>query len=265
MTATLRATKGGDARVFNFLPAVDRVPLGGAPLQQVIAQVKFNTQSALATHQGAGVLYDALSDQYQRMLAEQQAMITAGPGGVTTQQVPQWRLTDLEGVWSVIAGPEVMAIETVAYASWEALRERLRQALDALDVAAGPRVRERIGLRYVNHIAAGEDGSFAGRIRPELLGLAGEPGWREALSASLSQTVLRDGDTQMALRYGAGAQVVPGNVFVLDIDCSDEQPVEFDADDVLAYFDTLNDAAYRCFCNCVPAPYRATLVDQGAP
>lgn len=245
--------------MFDFLPAFDPVPLGGAPLVQVIAQVKFNVQSSLSTPSGVGVLHDVLADQYPRLLAEQQAVITAAPGGVTTTQVPQWRLTDLKGQWAVVVAPEQLALETTAYSTWESLRGRLRQALEALDQVARPRVRERVGLRYVNHVPADDNGSFVSRVRPELLGLAAVDGWREAMAASLSQTVVRDEHVQMALRCGNGAPVVQGDVFVLDIDCSDERPVEFDADEVLAYFDTLNHAAYRCFCFCVPAEFRAAL------
>ncbi len=79
------------------------------------------------------------------------------------------------------------------------------------------------------------------------------------MTASLSQTVLIDEHAQMALRYGSGGPVVQGDMFVLDIDCSDERPVKFDAKEILTYFDTLNDAAYRCFCFCVPAQFRTTL------
>jgi uncharacterized protein (TIGR04255 family) len=246
--------------VFDFLPPVDPVPLGGAPLAQVIAQIKFNGQSSLATHQGIGVLHDALADRYPRLLAEQQAVITAAPGGVSTAQIPQWRMTDLNGEWAVVLGPEQLTLETTAYAAWDSLRDRLGQAVDALTDVARPRVRERVGLRYVNHVPADESGSFTGRIRAELLGLSGVAGWRDAMTASLSQTVLIDENTQMALRYGSGAPIVQGDVFVLDIDCAHERPVEFDIDEVMAYFDTLNDAAYRCFCFCVPATFRASLL-----
>lgn len=101
--------------MFDFLPAFDPVPLGGAPLVQVIAQVKFNVQSSLSTPPpGVGVLHDVLADQYPRLLAEQQAVITAAPGGVTTTQVPQWRLTDLKGQWAVVVAPEQLALETTA-------------------------------------------------------------------------------------------------------------------------------------------------------
>lgn len=245
--------------MFDFLPAEDPVALRGAPLIQVIAQVKFNAQSSLATHQGVGVLHDALADRYPRLLVEQQAVISAAPGGVTTTQIPQWRMTDLDGRWAIVLGPEHLALETAVYATWDSLRTRMEQALGALEDVARARVRERIGLRYVNHVPADEHGTFTGRVRPELLGLTDVRGWREAMTASLSQTVLIDEHAQMALRYGSGGPVVQGDMFVLDIDCSDERPVEFDAKEILTYFDTLDDAAYRCFCFCVPAQFRTAL------
>lgn len=250
--------------MFDFLPAADPVRLTDVPLAQVIAQVKFNAQGSLMTHQGVGVLHDALADRYPRLLVEQQAVITAAPGGVTTTQIPQWRMTDLDGRWAVVAGPEHLAVDTTAYVTWDSLRMRLEQALEALGNVARPRVRERIGLRYVNHVPADAHGAFTSRVRPELLGLTEVSGWREAMTASLSQTVLIDEHAQMALRYGSGAPVVQSDIFVLDIDCSDERPVEFDTKEILTYLDSLNDAAYRCFCFCVPAQFCGMLQAGGS-
>ncbi len=247
--------------MFDFLPATDADALAGAPLVQVVAELKFNAQASLSTHAGVGLLHDALADEYPRLLAEQQAVITATPGGVTTAQVPQWRLTDIAGQWAVVVGPEQLALETAAYGTWALMRGRLQRALNALHALSTPRVRERVGLRYVNHIPATADGSFGDRVRPELLGMATVDGWRQVTAAAVSQTVLRDEPVQMVLRYGSGATVVPGNAFVLDIDCSDEHPVEYAPEAVVSYFDELNDAAYRCFCFCVPEAFRASLQD----
>jgi len=243
--------------MFDFLPAESADPIPGAPLNQVIAQVKFNAQSSLSTQQGVGVLYDALSDRYPRLLTDQQAVITASPGGVTTTQVPMWRLTTIEGQTTLVVGPEQLAIETNSYTTWSDTRRALDEALRALGDIAKPRVRERIGLRYINHISSDQSGSFASSVRAELRGLVDTDGWRQATTASLSQMLLRDGNTQLTVRYGSGPLVIEEGLFVLDIDCADDQPVPFETEDTLRYFDMLNDASYRCFCACVTKELRA--------
>lgn len=246
--------------MFDFLPAEAPVALQGAPLVQVIAQVKFDSQSSLTHAQGANLFKDRLADHYPRLLPEQQQTVTAGPGGVRSTSTPQWRLTDLSKSWSCVIGPEQLALETTTYGLWVDMRQRLEEALSVLENAAQPRVRERIGLRYINHVEPDADGSFDDRISTDLLGPLVRPGWREQRTTSLGQTVMREGTTQLALRYGTGVGVVdPNDRFVVDIDCFDETPEEYQTEKILSYFDSLNDSVYRCFITCLSKEFRATL------
>lgn len=247
--------------MFDFLPDAEVVPLSAAPLTQVLAQVRFDNQLALGGHAGASALHDALASRYPRLLAEQQAVVTATPGGVTTSSVPQFRLTDLAGEWAVVIASEHITIETGHYSVWDELRGRLEEALLALVDVGNLRVRERVGLRYVNQVGRTADGTFNGRIRPELLGVLQDADWLSHIGVALAQTQLRDGDAQLVLRYGvAPDQAAAQGPFLLDMDCSNERPVEFAVDDALTVFDGLNDAAYRCFCWCVDVDYRQGLL-----
>lgn len=238
--------------MFDFLPTVRVEELPHAPLMKVIAQVKFDGQSVLSTHDGVSLFRDQLRQKYPRLLSEQQQTFTAGPGGITSTAVPQWRLTDLSGDWSCVVGPEQLTLETKTYSKWADMRERIEEALDGLGEVGQLQVRERVGLRYVNHVQPGEGGSFLSQVSSDLLGLVGQPSWNQALTTSLSQTVARDGSAQLALRYGTGVGVIePSNLFVIDIDCADEQPDKYDKIDILSCFDSFNDVAYRCFRACI--------------
>lgn len=241
-----------EGSMFDFLPTVDVEEIDHAPLVKVIAQVRFDGQSVLSTHDGVSQFREQLRHRYPRLLSEQQQTFTAGPGGISSTAVPQWRLTDLSGEWSCIVGPEQLALETMQYSKWADMRDRIEEALGSLDEVGQLQVRERVGLRYVNHVQPGEDGSFSTQVSRDLLGLAGQPSWMDALTASLSQTVARDGSAQLALRYGTGVGVIdPSSLFVIDIDCADEQPAKYDQTAILSCFDTFNDVAYRCFRACV--------------
>ncbi len=235
--------------MFDFLPPAESDELTDAPLVTVIAQVRFNNQNVLSTHQGASTFHSSVIDNYPRFLAEPQSTITANAGGVSSTAVPQWRLTDFEKIWACVVGPEQLAIETKSYSTWPVMRARLEEALLALDGVSGPRVRERIGLRYVNHIPPNTSGSFTGMVSEHLLGLTEVAGWKEAMALSLTQVMVSSGTTQMAIRYGRGSSQIglPDGAWVLDIDCADETPSPFEASNVLTYFDDLNDAALRCF------------------
>ena len=248
--------------MFDFFPPVEAVQLKGAPLVHVIAQVKFNSQTALSTQAGALRVQESLADEYPRLLAAPpRPTITLGPGNVSTQLVEQWQLTDLEGQRSLVIGQDQISIETSVYTVWPELRKRIVAGLDALADVTKPRVQERIGLRYINQIPRSDAGGFADRIASEFLGINDLPGWRDHLMAALSQTVATHDSTQLTLRYGSGAGVqgLDQDAFLIDIDMADESPKGFDQARVVETFDALNDVSLRCFMSTLATPYRATL------
>ncbi len=261
--------------MFEFLPAVDVVRLPKAPLIQVIAQVRFGSQSVLGTHEGAGAVHEVLADMYPRLLAEQQQLVTMTPSGSTVAAVPQYRLTDLKRTWSVVIGTEQLAVEATDYTNWTDLRSRLEAALHAIADITNLRVRERVGLRYINQIQPGDNGTFHGRVRSALLGPADDEGWQPHIMSALGQIVANDGDARLLLRVGLATPplAIPGVVnggtatgyggtvsgYLIDIDCFNDEAQEFDTDETLEYFDQLNDVAYRCFCWAVTEDYRTHL------
>jgi uncharacterized protein (TIGR04255 family) len=176
-------------------------------------------------------------------------------------------MTDLSKAWSVILSTEQLAVETSHYSNWSDLRSRLEAALDAVTQLTTLRIRERAGLRYVNQITPGDSGSFRGRVRQEMLGPAGDEEWEKHVTSMLSQITAKDDETQLLLRVGL-ASIPPQNSglsCLIDIDCFNDQPQQFELDETLKYFDQLNDISYRCFCWSVPAEYRAEIaVDSGS-
>nr|WSW67427.1 TIGR04255 family protein [Streptomyces sp. NBC_00995] len=247
--------------MFDFLPRADVVPVGHSVLRQALAQIRFNSQGALGTQTGVSQVHDALADRYPRLTAEQQLTVTATPGsGVQSTATPQFRLQDLRGTWAVVLGPEHVTVETSKYTKWDEMRRRLEEALAAVSEVATLRVRERVGLRYVNHIPPASDGSFEGRVRREVLGVTGDEGWRGSLVGSAGQLIASDNGTQMALRYGLANDVkVTSSPYLIDIDCSNTEPILFNVEDSLSYLDKLNDVAYRCFHWCVEEKYLREL------
>ncbi len=246
--------------MFDFLGSESPTYLSSHALSQVVAQVRFSTQSLLSEPRGVALLHDSLIEEYPRLLSEQQQTITAGPGGLAASAIPQWRMTDLNGGWSCVVGPEQLALETAAYTDWSEMRGRLTAALKALSDITKIRVRERVGLRYVNHIDPGPDGSYSDRVSPDLLGLQARPGWRDHVKTYLSQAVFEDNSVSLVVRSGAGANVTnPEYKFMVDIDCYDENPSAYDVESTMEHFDAFNDVAYRCFCACVTDDLRISM------
>ncbi|MFD4540874.1 TIGR04255 family protein [Streptomyces bauhiniae] len=247
--------------VFDFLPRADVVQLKPSLLQQVIAQVRFNSQGSLGTHSGVSAVHDALAARYPRLTTEQQLSVMATAGsGVQTTTTPQYRLQDLKGTWAVVLGTEHATLETNAYTGWSEVRERMEEVLGAVADVATLRVRERVGLRYINHVPATEDGSLTGRVRDEVLGINGDRGWKSHLVGSVGQLIAVDNGTQLALRHGLVADGTHTQApYLIDIDCSNSDPVEYAIEETLSYFDKLNDVAYRCFAWCVDEKFRTAI------
>jgi uncharacterized protein (TIGR04255 family) len=247
--------------MFDFLPAASVVPVGHALLKQSLVQVRFNSQGVLGTQSGVSQVHDTLAEWYPRLTAEQQLIVTATPGsGVQSVASPQYRFQDLRGAWAVVLGPEHVTIETTEYVSWGAMRTRLEEVLSAVSEIATLRVRERIGLRYVNHIPPAVDGSFSGRVRQEVLGFVSNNDWRSALVGTVGQVIAGDAGAKLALRHGLATDATAdASPYLVDIDCSISDPVLFDKNSSMSLLDELNDAAYRCFAWCVDEGYRQSL------
>jgi uncharacterized protein (TIGR04255 family) len=251
-----------EALVFDFLPQIPTANrIETAPLVQTLAQIRFSPAGTLAEHSVATMFQRRLIKRYPRLLPEVQAVFTGMPGEVKPETMKQYRLTDVGNSWACVIGSQHLTIETSAYATWPDMRERIEEALAVLEDIDCPVVRERIGLRYINHIPANADGSFVGRVNPDLLQPFTSKIWRDSLVASIGQAVFSDGSAQMAVRYGTGRAVenMPADAWLLDIDCSDEVAAEFDLAASIDYFDALNDAAIRCFVELVGAAYSVAV------
>lgn len=238
--------------MFDFLGPAPSDKIDPSPLTQVAAQIKFPHQRALSLAAGVSELHEMLAADYPRVLTEPQVVITASPQGASSVEVPQWRLTDLDAVWSIVITAESLQLETARYSTWDEMQDRMDQALACLAETVDVRVCERLGLRYVNEVPPNANGDFAGLVRPSLLGLVQEPAWRRNLQVYMSQVQVVEGETRLFLRHGTGpAVLVDATKYVIDIECSRENPTEFSTSDVVSSLTEMNDVCLRCFYACM--------------
>ncbi len=248
--------------MFDFLPAVEPRKLARSPLVNVVVQVRFENQRIFTTSAGAAQIHEALGDRYARLLVEQQTMLTAGPAGVNTEITPQYRLTDLEGDWSVLFGAEHLTLETSKYTLWTEARTRFEEAVAVAAEVARIRVTERIGLRYVNHFPFE---TLTTSLRDEILGPLRLSEFRGSLQSSISQQLLTDDDVALIIRYGCANNQGTTGAFLLDIDVSNGTTSPFDAKSLLSQLDSFNDVAFRFFVwSLATSEYESmTAVEKG--
>jgi uncharacterized protein (TIGR04255 family) len=225
-----------------YLPEAEPEGLPRAPLRTMLAQVRFSPQRELAEGTAVERIHEQVEERYPRLLEEQQ--IGLGPGQVQSATIG--RLTDLEGAWSIVLARDFLTLETTAYTRWAEVEERLSEALSALVAVVTPRVRERIGLRYVNEIRPESDEfSWGAYVNAQLLGLLATP-LASSVRRGVAEVQLQFDPGTVVLRHGL-LRSEDDVVYLLDVDSFSDEPQPFVVDETIELFRRYNDVAFRLF------------------
>jgi uncharacterized protein (TIGR04255 family) len=150
------------------------VPLPRAPLERVIAQVKFPQILAIRNPDKVAVFQEALRETYPNLTEDQvqRVELTAGHTPNVRQGII-WRLTDSERDqrWRVSLGVDFVALETSAYDSRQDFLERLRAITGAVEDAFKPAEAKRLGLRYIDRLTGEAVDRVGELVQPKVLGI----------------------------------------------------------------------------------------------
>jgi uncharacterized protein (TIGR04255 family) len=203
------------------------------PLKLVVCQLRFPVLQEFESPGFLAPFQTRLLDDYPRSSLEQQLGFAVGPGGAASMPAQQhWRFRGLEDGWSVALGRDFVSLEASDYDRFETFRARLTLVLDSLPLL-GVRVRERIGLRYVNEIRhpdAKSASDWPQYIEQQMLGMVGGADLNDRLIHAVTDIRLRDDGDVMVIRHGyVGPQGEDNECFyLLDVDVFDERPIAFD-------------------------------------
>lgn len=143
----------------------------------------------------------------------------------TANLPPTWVFQDAKREWKITLTRDALGFETRSYPGFEGFRDRFALVLDALVAHVVPTLGTRIGLRSLDEVRPINDQSTSPRgnqartpnvdwgalVRPELLGIAATPVFRDRIQQSLQQLALRD-------KHGVGINIshgiVPGGSLV---------------------------------------------------
>lgn len=235
--------------MFSMIPLATREKLATSPLSQVICQVKFPIEAALATEGDAAAaqIHEKVEQEYPRLVKELRAEIQLTVEGPKTTQGPVWKFSDLEAQWSVVLALNHITLEAVgaAYTDWGAFRARFQRILEAVNEVLQIRVCERVGLRYINEIRATTEEGLRGTVRPTFLGPFSEAAASQ-LHQWLGQLHLREETCNTVIRYGL-ARSTEGLIFRIDTDCYDDKAKSYQPTKVLDLLTLFNDITYRAF------------------
>lgn len=224
----------------------DEVPLKGAPLIRVLAQLRFPPILSIEESTFVASFQEAIRDKYPILQPEQARGVVIGPLGVVPAE-PRviWRFVNIDATWRVSLASDFVALETTAYSSRSDFLERLESVLAALNGHIKPKIVERFGLRYIDRLTAQDVTDLSKLVRSEVAGIvATDLGkyLQQAISESLFD--LPEGSGQMLARWGllpANTTIDPAAVepvaelsWVLDLDMSLSTQREFKVEGLMS-------------------------------
>ena len=173
------------------------------------------------------------------------------------------RFQGVDDGWSVAIARDFVSLETTAYEKYEELRERLAEVLDAT-LALGIKLRERLGLRYVDEIRhpdAKKPGDWRRFINEKLLGMVGGDELGDDVIQALQDIRLREDDGTLAIRHGyLGVEVAAGEPFyLLDLDYYDGRPRPLQAEQLLSQLDDYHHAMHNVWETAITDALREHL------
>jgi uncharacterized protein (TIGR04255 family) len=239
--------------------APEEIPLRNAPLVRVIAQVRFPVIASIDNRGFIASFQEALRDAYPVLRPEMTQGFVVGSQGLTpapSQMI--WRLRDVQGQWRVSLAPDFIALETTAYVSRSDFLARLHGALRALHEHIGPKIIDRMGLRYIDRVLIHGVDDIATLVRREVIGILATPlaaSAHQALSESLFE--VPNTHARLLARWGqvpphgtvdpSAIEPVDRPSWILDLDMFSADAQPFDPEALVAEVRTYAERIYAVF------------------
>lgn len=246
-------------------PPPSEVPLPRAPLERVVAQVRFPKLLIISTPAGAAAFQEKIRAKYPEFTEERLAGFPFGaPGPVEPRYETIWRFFDASGVWRVSLGTDYVALETKHYTSRKEFIQRFAEVIDALASTLDPKSAARIGVRYVSRVTGPQYEALGQLLRAPIHGPGVLPAFLSAHTVLVSEGVFKSKEGGVRTRWG----YLPNNAihepdlldpmnkpsWILDIDSYAENRVPFTSKDLTPITRAL---AERCY-----AVFRGMVTDQ---
>jgi uncharacterized protein (TIGR04255 family) len=223
-----------------------------APLVLSLCQMRF--QDVLGFDEKmVRPLQVALNEEFPivaRQLVQQAAF---GPEGISLgggqQQIFQFNSAAKD--WTVSISSASLSLQTTGYKGFYDFAERWKTVAQTCMEALGIRQQDRLGLRYVNQLAAPADVTreeLATRVRPDLLGVIGaHEHFGHVRKAWQELRFDQDDGGKLTLQHGYDQRAPADWAYVLDFDHYDEEPQPIDIDGQLRTLATFNHRIFDLF------------------
>ena len=244
------------------LPEASLVHLADAPLRVALAQVRFAPVHAIEKPERIADFQERLVASYVAREPQfpQTLTIQFGPvGGPPAPAAPEriWPFEDQTRGWSVALSSSSLALQASSYDDFEDFAAEFRSVVDALSETFQPKLRSRIGLRYINEIQDGRLEAGPGIfevLRAELLSpIGGDLGFD--LAGSLCELRFNEDLGTLGLRHGL---IRPGT-YLLDYDYFNDNELAFSSSEITDTISAFHETIERLFVWCLADGYLEEL------
>lgn len=127
-------------------------------------------------------------------------LIASGPiqGAIPVTQSIRYNFGNMERKSGFLLDESALTFQTTSYDTFDVFINQFLIGLRAVNDVAGLSFVERVGVRYLNAITAGEDGQLSKYISSSLLGLAGK--LEGSLTHTFSETHVRSESMHLLVR-----------------------------------------------------------------
>lgn len=242
------------------------IPLERAPLVRVLAQVRFADVLSVELAEFVAPLQAALSSQYGVLSREIGAnislQISAGmPNAVgfgQPQPITHWRFSDApkDWQWRITLTSQFVSMEVARYTSRTEFFDRFEVVLELVSKHIQPRMRTRLGVRYVNRLSGEHLTNLAALVKPQIAGVfSTEMG--QSVKFSASENLFELGAQKLHVRWAflpPQSTIDPGLIdpidessFLLDLDVFDEVAEAFHAKKIASTGKEFAERSYSFF------------------
>jgi len=250
------------------LPEPRRATLKGAPLEQVIWQVRHEESAKASDVTQVLKVRDLLEHQYPVIERAEVSEIVLN-GAAMAAGVAGWRLATDDGSWSLLISPSFFVLECARYTTWTEFRSRADGLLQAIGAVFNPALMQRIGLRYVDRLsreASSMPAQWNEQLHPAVLGFASNDAIGDNVVVVQTTNHMKFGNHFAIVRTSCAPDTSTdsGYSMVLDTDCSDAKARAFAIDDIARTTEDLHELNLRLFQLTLSSSYLDELTEGGS-
>lgn len=222
-----------------------------APLVLTVCQLRFPLVLGFSDSL-VRPLQTALADDFPDVEVEDLQQVQFGPEGITItgQQQRLYRFRTHEKDWVVSVGANALSLETTAYNGFQDFIGRWGRvagaAIEALDI----RHQERLGLRYVNELAAPAGATrkdLEALVRDDLLGPVGLHDRTQELIKAWQELRFTQDDGACTIQHGYDRRTASDWAYVLDFDYYDDTGKSIELESQMQSLAQFNHRTYELF------------------